>query len=105
MASTLCFVVLTCLTGVFARNIDTRNYYDVTYNNQRLIVDETYPVDYKIVSYLDEVRDELDSFEDHQQGRSTIQYSQPLEEKREKVKKTGETRLCVGSVTMMALCY
>lgn len=78
-----------------ARSIDTRHYYDVTTNSkQQLVVEEVYPVEYKI--FLPEGVIEGTVFTEVSQTTK-----KPEAERRAKGAKTR----CIGAVTTMALCF
>lgn len=87
------FLVLSISSEVFSRLLDSRNYYDVTYTGDQHFAEEGEQIQYDIVLGKDGQRAEDPLNEVLQQ---------PVLKK--KINNKGKT-LCVGSVTLMAICY
>lgn len=93
----LLFVLLVA-GEVFSRNLDSRNIYDVTYGNDNTLQDENGNVQYEIVFAQNGVISEDIVV---QQNPQTIEEEQSVKKRL----MTTEKSLCVGSVTLMAICY
>lgn len=103
IAAAVLFLVFTLSRTVFARSIDSRDFYEINYKNNQYLHEDAGSIQYdngdaefEIILAGDGVnRDEFVRQID----------LEPMEKLSEKLPEKARKSLCVGSVTLMAQCF